>query len=133
MPRDPLGVPDHRQQVPRGQRILAVVANAHLLGKQEGIDDGAAKLVAVPGLGTPVDPAVSPNALILTVDLPHRSVVQEAVGFLAKDILADHPTTVIGERRKIGVLAGKQIFVLDHVSVFKAQEFFRKRLGSIPR
>ena len=133
MPGDPLGVAHHRQQVTSRKRFLAVVPNTDLLGQEEGISDGATELVAVLGLRAPVDPAVTTDIVRVSVDFPGRLVIQKTIRLLAKDILADHPATVVGVSREIGMLAGEELLMLNDVAEFKPLKFLGERLGRITR
>ena len=76
MPGDPLGVADHGQQMTGRQRVLAVVAYADFVRKQEGIRDRPAELVAALGLGAPMDTAVSCDLVGNAVYVSRRLVVE---------------------------------------------------------
>ena len=73
-------------------------------------------------LRAPVDTTVTTDSIGGAVDLPRRLVVQQAIGLLAENVLADDPASIVGRRRKIGILAREQILMVDHVAVLKAQE-----------
>ena len=49
--RDPLGIADHRQQVPRCQALMGGIPNADFLRQQERVSNRPAELVATLGLG----------------------------------------------------------------------------------
>ena len=133
MPGDPLGVAHHRQEVTSRERFLAVVPHTDLLGQKEGISDGAAELVAVLGLRTPVDPAVTSDIVRVSVDFPDRLVIQKTIRLLAENILTDHPATVVGVSREIGMLAGEELLVFKDIAKLKALKLFGERLGRITR
>ena len=82
-------------------------------------------------LRAPVDPAVTPDVVGRAVDFPGRLVVQKAIRFLAEDILADDPASVVGVGGKVGVPAGEKVLMPDHIAILEAGQFFGQRLGGI--
>ena len=85
------------------------------------------------GLRTPVDPAVTTNIVCGAVDLPGRLVIQQTIRLLAKDILADHPATIVGIGGTIGILAGEEVLMFEDIAKLKALKLLGERLGRITR
>ena len=107
---------------------MDAVSHANFFRQQVRVGNRPAKFAPALRLGAPVNAAITLNRLFGSVDCPRRVVIKQTIDSLVEDELADHPAAVRSVACQVGVLAGKELLMINNVAVLEPQQFFRECL-----